>query len=1371
MISTMRDHIRFLSVAVFLISFFVGIPFAHSQEDEYDLSTVSIHNSAYTQTGNIFKINFDITNEVMVQPGVRYGVLLRQHTADGQLTVDEHAEAETLTLGPKERLTKHLTYAAPKVLDGSFTLYVVARNSDGFTLATNKVADVTINRTEAVGAQIDITSCYLTRMGDTSATRYALTDVARIQSGDVLTSHCMVENVSDTTLEVVPRATTYRRSLFGETITAPLTDEAPVVLNAGEKREIITTLSTAGDPQTYMVSLAYGYVSNSVTYRYTVEGSSGSLQNVRLDKDSYGAGDTAQISFDWIGSTALSGPQALISFSTKSGSSCGDPMLYPLSGSRHHDITVPITEDCSEPDLSVRLSDSSIGILGEYLYAIDKTPASAQEEVPEVTNQGIFSNTALLLLFGFAVVVFGALTFAFLARRKKESPLVPPSVGPLVFLMAFSFFSFFHAGSAQAISINVNAPQPVATRFVEFQASLNKSSYTPGETITVTGSAELIGQENCADMGAPAGCNNDKSIRLTVGSAEIFNENLLWTPLTDTGTLQAASSPGTHTLTVVARNQAVVQNRTITYTVTTDGPPDPPDGPPDPPDTPPGGTGTGPFSITARPCTIPLGGSVCSIPGSGGAGITISGASASAAIFVRENTGSAAPALYGFNTGSVSANWVRPHLAFDVYEGASQQSGTWVPTGTRLGSVTNVAQCASGSVWNASAIRCVAAPPDQGGAYIGTCRQPSPPGSGSTSQGDAGCPVVSGSDSDGVDFGWSGSNVTALVLHRKTLSFSVSGLQPGAKMCKVFMIHPDGWQVPSPISYAHQFCTYESNYSDIAVSNGVAQISIPNVDPEYKIDAQYYLFFKNPSATNAVKMSVIVTAFGTGGAELPITTNHCSASLGPDIHLYGMHGYGILRLDEAIPLSLNYGSNLAGAQWNVSAVEFNAAPGDSVSFSRTSGQFTADGATTNPNNQFTMTVRGKPRTVGVHLTATTPQPVCSATNFSVFEFANILYANVGQTYACTGTIPANASPWSGSDNTATAPNTPWHFVQSGTFDRCEFKCVTGYMWDTAQSACIATTGGSGGPEAWKWRISSIPDPDFAPPAMCTADMSGIQNNDSCTPAQAGTCDSNGRRYTCFNTTTEYPYFLIGKVVDMAGAPVPNLKIAAGYAGPPPMFDHRTYGTTGADGRYKLEISGMALNGYLRLPNGAPYDLQEPTPGYIYWNGGQIQQDQTAIEGAEKLVPVADMIVRAIQTATASNGKSVIAADQPDLISEALALPLTGLVDAPLTISAKVTNQTTTAAPGGFTNAFSYRWSADGQWSDLAPITKTTGIAAGASSEDIVTLTPPAAGTLWVKHCVDTGNAVAELNENNNCNVDSYAVSVEELTYTIDANND
>ena len=1358
MIITMRYHLRFLSVVLFFISLSLAIPLAQAQEDDYDISTVSIYNTEYTQTGSVFEINFEITNEQAVQPGVRYGILLRQNTEGGQITVDEYAEAETITLGPKESLVRQVTYAAPKVLDGLFTIYVVAKNADGFTLATNKVADVTINRAETLGAYIDVTSCYLTHAGDTSNTHYTLSDTARIQGGDMLTSHCMIENVGDTPLTVVPHATMYRRSLFGETVTAPPFGEDSITLNAGEKREIATTFSAAGDPQTYAVAISYGYVSNSVMYRYTVEGSSGSVRNIRLDKDSYAAGDTALVSLDWIGPATLSGPQAFISFSTKSGTSCGDPVLYPLVGSMHHDIAVPVTESCHEPDVNLRLSDSSTGILGEYLYVVDKTPGTPQQEIAEVSHQGTFSNTMLLILFGFAVVVFGALTLAFFSRRKKESPMMPPTVGPLVFFVAFSLLSFFHAGSAEAVSFNVDAPQPIATRFVEFQVSLNKSQYAAGESIMVTGSAELISQENCADMGAPAGCNNDKSVSLTAGGTEIFDQNLgSGGPVTGGATVQAASSVGTHSLTITARNQAVVRNRTIEYTVTNGG--QPPNTPPvTPPVTPPNNPPAGTFSITATPCTIPLGGSVCSIPGTGGAGITITGASASAAIFVRENTGNAAPTLYGLNTGLISANWVRPNLAFDVYEGASQQSGVWVPTGTRLGSVTNVAQCASGSVWNASAVRCVAAPPAQGGSYISTCRQPYA-GSGSNSQGDPGCPSVSGSSYDGVDFGWNygGNYVTASVLHGRTLSFSVSGLQPGAKMCKVFMIHPDSWQVPSPMSYAYQFCTYESNYSDIAVSNGVAQIDIANVNPEYKVDAQYYLFFKNPGATEAVRMSVAVTAFGNGGNQWPVSTNHCS-TLGPDIHLYGLHGYQTLTLDTQIPLSLNYNPLLAGAQWNVVAVENNAVPGDSVTFSRTSGQFDADGSTSNPNNRFTMTVQGTPRTVGVHLTATTPQAVCNATNFAAFDAGNIHYAGVGQSYACTGTIPEHGTPWSASEGTAVTPNVPWHFTQYGTAARCEFKCMTGYMWNEAESACVVNPGGSSNTAVWEWRVSSIPSPDFNPFPACTANMSSVQNNDSCTPAQEGTCDSNGMRYTCFDTTTEYPFFLVGKVVDMAGQPVPNLKIAAGYAGPAPMPDFRSYGVTGADGRYKMRLNGTAIYGYIRLPNGAPFDLEEPTPGYIYWDGGQILGDQTTIEGTEKLVPVLDMIVRSVETVNAANGKNVVVADSPDLVSVELLVPATGIKGSTLSIAAQVLNNTTTATPAGYENKFSYRWGTNATWQDLTPISKNV-LTSGETSSDELSFQLPAAGELWIRHCVNTNNAFTELITSNNCTENAQPVVI------------
>jgi hypothetical protein len=1384
----------FVMVTLFLISSIISlVSVAHAQDaatkvSPHTLATINIQNVAHTQQGNAFTISFDIVNREGVQPGVKYGIALRQKGSDGEVLFDERAESEVLTLGPMETLTRQVTYAAPATLRGTYALYLIARNTDGFTLGSSKVADVILERT-ASGAYIDLSTCYLTHASGTE--KYAPREGVVVSEVDTLVSHCVVENTGTETLDIFPRTETYRRSVFGETMPlSPLHDVKPLTLAPGERREVHTTLPLALDPQTYITKLAYGYVSNAVWYAYVVRGGSAAIQNIRFDKDAYKAGDTARVSFNWSGSSELESPQALISFATKTGDACAESFAYPLTGSAYHEIMVPITTDCPEPDVAVLLSDDAKGMLGTYAYDVDETPVVSQDVVAEAPSTAWSSLMGMRVLLGIAAFVFMVLVIIFMRRKKEpETPMIPPV--PMAFILGIMSIASLMPSHAEASTLYVASP----TRYVSFTISLDQAQYDPNEWITITGEAQLENQEDCGDLGQPPGCNDDRSVSLSVGGQEIFTGNLgPFSTISGTAQVRASTIAGMHQLAITARNQMQVETSSESYQVVAAQQScagtiasgaragDSSDSVAQNagsswhyvaqntaercefvcmegqvwngssacvPESSSGGGGTP--SITAVPCVIPLGGSTCSIPGAQGVGITVTGAP-NGALFVRDaNVANSAPRLFSGTNPPISADWVRPHIIFELYSGSTQQNGTIVPVGNPLGSVTNVAVCAQGSVWSPENVRCVAAPPTQGGQFIGVCRQQSPVPD-SDPQGDPGCPAIAMGGAPGVEFGWNyaANYVTASILHGRTLSVEVSGLQPGAKMCKVFMVHPDSWQVPSPMAYAHQFCTYESNYSNISVSNGRAQIDIPNVDPDYKSGAQYLLFFKNPGATSAVKMSGSVTSHGTGGGQGGTTTHYCS-TLGPDIGLYLGQSYTINNIGTPVPIIFNYGSQLAGAQWTVSAVEYNAMPGDSLTFSRTTGTFTADGSTVNPNNQLSMTVLGTPRTVGVKVEARTSAQVCGSTLFSAFGTVNLHYAGVGQAHPCSGTVPPNASPWSGGEGTTNAPNTPWRFSPYDNLGiRCEFKCSTGYMWDAAQNSCVLNAGGTGGPDAWKWKISPIPRPEFGlPPPACTANMSAIRDGDSCTVAQSGTCDANGNRYTCRDITTEYPYFLIGRVVDMNGQPVSGLNIAAGFTGPAPHHDYRVYTTTGTDGRYRLRIEGGALHGYIRVPRGLPFDLTEPTPGYVYWNGGQIRQDQITIQNGEKLVPVLDMVVRAVQTQAAANGSSVITANAPDLLSTNLYTPRTGVKGTSLTISANVLNQTTTATPAGFQDRFSYRWGTTNAWQDFTPLEKSA-LGTGESATDQISFSPPAAGELWIKHCVNTGTVFPEYNADNNC---------------------
>ena len=108
---------------------------------------------------------------------------------------------------------------------------------------------------------------------------------------------------------------------------------------------------------------------------------------------------------------------------------------------------------------------------------------------------------------------------------------------------------------------------------------------------------------------------------------------------------------------------------------------------------------------------------------------------------------------------------------------------------------------------------------------------------------------------------------------------------------------------------------------------------------------------------------------------------------------------------------------------------------------------------------------------------------------------------------------------------------------------------------------------------------------------------------------------------------------------------------------------------------------------------------------------------------------------------------------PDLTSSGLTVPASVAVGSPLNFSATVRNVGSVSTGIGFSDNFSYSWTSNsGPWTNRPNIPKAA-LASGASSVDNDSYTPASAGTIWIQHCVDSANVIAEgAGETPNCTV-------------------
>jgi len=126
-----------------------------------------------------------------------------------------------------------------------------------------------------------------------------------------------------------------------------------------------------------------------------------------------------------------------------------------------------------------------------------------------------------------------------------------------------------------------------------------------------------------------------------------------------------------------------------------------------------------------------------------------------------------------------------------------------------------------------------------------------------------------------------------------------------------------------------------------------------------------------------------------------------------------------------------------------------------------------------------------------------------------------------------------------------------------------------------------------------------------------------------------------------------------------------------------------------------------------------------------------------------------------------SGTLTVAATVADLVSSALAIQggaTTMTQNQSYVLTATVTNSGSTAA-GAFSDSFAFGYGGSGgSFTQISTTSKASLAAAAASADTSASFAPASAGTITIRHCVDSASQVTESNEANNCTYRNYTVA-------------
>lgn len=494
---------RGFGIATFAIFLAIsGATGAHAQEasEAVLLASVDIYEAQVLSVeGFDVNVSFDLHNGVGVQPGVRYAVYLFEERDGDTAFVDALAYDETLVLGPGETVHKTVPYTAPSYLKGDYQVWVASESTKGLPLGQGFAGQVTL-KGDGAYVEVALDSCELLIEGEDEP--FALVQGVDIAPHETLMLSCSVKNHFDTAVRLTPSLDTYRRSIFGEHISDDADETHAFELKAGEERNVLLPLPIVKEPQAYDVVVTLGTeegpVSNAVIAHYVLQGESGTLQNVRIDREAYNAGDAARVTVDWSGradgfADARQEPVdeqetfAEIVLSDASGELCAEPYKtkFSPSGMNEEVLSVPITKQCEDVSARIVLADHAGNVLDMTEFNVNGGPV-AIAPTKEEPGTGPSPRTTVIVL-GLIIATATAIFIIRLRSRKDGLSIF------FIFCAASATFFLLFTGSAEASTFMVptSCHEGGWTNAV-YTVNMNKGQYAPGEQMVITTAANQV---------------------------------------------------------------------------------------------------------------------------------------------------------------------------------------------------------------------------------------------------------------------------------------------------------------------------------------------------------------------------------------------------------------------------------------------------------------------------------------------------------------------------------------------------------------------------------------------------------------------------------------------------------------------------------------------------------------------------------------------------------------------------------------------------------------------------------------------------------------------------------------------------------------
>lgn len=489
----MKKHIICLLLVVLVSCFWFTSSILAADDEEGDetmvelIADVNLMDPFLENMGdNVFNVGFNIVNNGSPQSNLYIKTQLIKVTGSTSSVVDFKVEKDSISVNTGTT-SASVRYTAPNFLNGEYDVVLSISNASGMTYSMVRAGTITLSGTGKY-ILVDSSKCYLTVDGEEGNKQYPLSIGVDVAADEILRGHCLVKNQFTSSVKGDIRIYQYWRSSVGEELGSTIGSET-FSFKAGEESQISFIIPKMSDPQAYD-AVIYFYddnaqkISNGVSFHYVVRGVSATIQQAqyKVKEDS----KEVEATFSWTPSadthiqtrTEDGGTQSQyyveLSVEDSFGKVCGTSGQIEYSEANLSDVNSiksSISEDCADATLKLKIIDNTGKVLDEQILNEGSLINPSSEEKD---NSGFIKIIASIICL--LVIAGGTIFFV---QRKEKKPM-------MLFLFLIGSIFFIAPGADAATWNNVFCDSGTHCITLTSSASLNKSSYAQGETMTLT---------------------------------------------------------------------------------------------------------------------------------------------------------------------------------------------------------------------------------------------------------------------------------------------------------------------------------------------------------------------------------------------------------------------------------------------------------------------------------------------------------------------------------------------------------------------------------------------------------------------------------------------------------------------------------------------------------------------------------------------------------------------------------------------------------------------------------------------------------------------------------------------------------------------